>query len=302
MILEPWKDQEEIDRRLSALEDPELAELLRTANRDLFGDEHPESYTSPAAPYWKARIGYIALAGLLSLTAGFSATFSMRHPGTRVVPAAPVPAHRHAALGAVPAKRSHHVAIAPKHHPTIYRAAVAAAPSEVLIRQARAQLLHEQALATQAQAEAVQAQHRAQIAVRAREAAQARAHAEAVAQAQEEALAQARAEALAQARAEALAQERAQAQAEAEAQAQAQAQAQAAQAQAAPDIDVKPGAGPPPTYGHISVYPVGGVPVPVPPPYDKNCTPSRGGIFRGALDHVRVGGTNVGGLLRLIHP
>ena len=39
MILEPWKSAEEIDKRLAALNDPELAELLRRSNPTLLGGE-----------------------------------------------------------------------------------------------------------------------------------------------------------------------------------------------------------------------------------------------------------------------
>src|SRR6185437_4214781 len=205
MILEPRKSAEDIDRRLNALTDAELAELLASLNRE-FHDNEPESYSSPSAPYWKKRIALVALAGLMALTAGFSAAVST----VRDRPAAPpkrIPpvALRHHHASSLPVRRKiamqvpAHRAAAPLH------AAIAVAPSEALVRRARAALLHEQVLAAQAQAEAraqaAQAHRQAQLAMQAR----AQANAQALNEALAKARAQARAEAIAQARAQALA-------------------------------------------------------------------------------------------------
>lgn len=48
MILEPRKSAEEIDRRLAALTDSELAEVLRSVSREFAGGE-PESYAPACA-------------------------------------------------------------------------------------------------------------------------------------------------------------------------------------------------------------------------------------------------------------
>jgi hypothetical protein len=295
MILEPKKSAEDIDRRLAALTDAELAELLASLNRE-FHDNEPESYASPSAPYWKKRIALVALAGLMALSAGFSAAVSTvrERPAAapkHVPPVAALPHHRASALPVrhkiappVPAHR----AAAPLH-----AALAPVAPAEAVVRRARTALLHEQALAAQAQAEAraqaAQAHHQAQIAMQAR--------AEANAQALREALAKARA----QARAEAIAQARAQALANAQAQ-----QLEAAQQQAlydnARDPNIKPGSGIPPAAGGMSTIPNPNNPAPAPGPVlDPNCTPHRGAFFGSVLDNVRVGGTNVGAVLRLIH-
>lgn len=294
MILEPRKSAEEIDRRLAALTDSELADLLRNVSRD-FHDDEPEVYAPASAPYWKKRIALVALAGLMAMSAGFSAAVSP----VRERPQAP-PKH----IPAIAAARHHRAQRPPVRQRTAavtqHRAAVhvaaaiaPAAQSEALVRRARAEMLHEQVLAAQAQAEA-----RAQAAAAHREAQLAmQARAEANAQALKEALAQARA----QARAEAIAQARAQALANAQAQ-----QLEAAQQQAllenATDANIKPGAGVPPTTGHMGTIPNPNNPVPAPGPVlDPNCTPHRGAFFNSLLDHVRVGGTNVGAVLRLIH-
>jgi hypothetical protein len=298
MILEPWKSAEEIDRRLAALNDPELAELLRNANRELLGDDETQSYTSPSAPYWKKRIAFVALAGLFALSAGFSASIATRpHSAPKVHPLFAVPAlAQHRAV-----RRVHRVAAkhsAPKHAPApVHRAAgatvAAAAPDEALVRRVRAQMLHEQAVAAaaeaQARAEAARAHHEAQIAAQAQAQANAKALHDAIAQAR----AQARAEAIAQARADALAREQAQ-------------QLEQAQQQAlldnARDPNTKPGYGVPPGAGHMDTNPMPNAPAPAPGPIDPNCTPHRGSLFTSALDHVRLGPTNVGTVLRLIHP
>jgi hypothetical protein len=296
MILHPWNSAEEIDRRLSALNDPELAELLKTLNRDFTND--PESYVSESAPYWKKRIAFIALAGLLATSAGYSYFAATSHQPARakhqaavVVPPRhhPKPAVRHAA-------QKHHAApVAVVRHrtavaPPVYTPVVTA-PDEAQIRQARAQLLHERALAAQARADAARAHHQAQIAMQAKAQAQAQARAEALAQAKAEAVAQARAEALA----------RAQAQAQAQAQQQADAQWEEQRLQMAKDAQVKQG--PPPPSGGMSTYPRPSAPAPVPGPVlDPNCTPHRGSLFVRAMDNVRLGDTSVGAVLRLIHP
>lgn len=292
MIFRPWTDPEEIDRRLSALDDPELVELLRAANRRL--TESGADYTAPNAPYWKTRIALIALAGLAALTSGYFA-------GVRphAVPPAP-PQHRqhhtarlvrHAkpvAHAAPPAPAHRRAALAPLH------TASAAAASEALIRRTRAQLLHEHAIAVQARAEAARAHHQAVLAMQA----QAKANQQALEAALARARAQARAEAIAQAQAQALA--RAQAQAAAE-------RAQEQALQNATDPNIKPGAGAPPDTGRIWSGAPPNLPMPAPGgpaggPIDPNCTPHRGSfLINAVLDHVRVGGTNAGALLQLIH-
>lgn len=284
MILEPWKSADEIDRRLAALNDPELAELIRAANRNLFN----EPADAPAPPFWKTRIGLLTLAGLCALAAGYSTTAHTPRPLAGTAP-------RHAARVVPAAKPNHqavavpHRAVAPVRHATPVLAP-AVAPSEHVIRKLRAQMVHERAVAEQAQAEAAYARHQA--------------HAQALAQAQAQAQVQAKAEALAQAKAEALAQARAEEVARQQAQALTRAQSEAVQNTQATSTEtsIKPGDIPPPSSPHMSVYPIpNGVP-PVPGPViDPNCTPNRGTIFMRAVDHVRVGGTNVGGLLRLIH-
>lgn len=289
MILEPRKSTQDIDRRLAALTDPELAELLRGVNRE-FRDNDPESYAPPAAPYWKKRIALVALAGLMAMSAGFSAVVSTvrERPQAQpklAPPALATPRHR-TASPRTPARRA-----AKPVHAALAIAPVA--PSEALVRRARAALLHERALAAQAQADAraqeARAHREAQLVMRAR--------AEANAQSLEQALAQARA----QARAEAIAQARAQAVANAQAQALEAAQQQTL-LENATDANIKPGAGVPPATGHMNTIPNPNNPVPAPGPVlDPNCTPHRGAFFNSMLDNVRVGGTNVGAVLRLIH-
>lgn len=291
MILEPSKTAEEIDRRLCAINDPELAALLRSLNR---GPDDPEDYTSTSAPYWKRRIGFLALAGLLAMSVSFGYTnaVSRSHATTRAkartVPAVAVRRHHKAAIHRIAVKHrapvAHHVAAG------MPVPAIAPAPNEALIRHARAQLLHERAMAAQAQADAARARYEAKLAMQAR--------AQAQEQALREALAQARAEALAVARAQALQRE----QAEALEQRQ---QEQLQQAQRDPQI--KPGDTPPADSGRISTYPRPGAPVPMPGPIDPNCTPHRGSLFgavitSAVLSHVRVGGTNAGALLQFVHP
>ncbi len=297
MILEPSKSAQEIDRRLSTLNDPELIELLRAGNAGLLGIEDDDSYTSPSAPYWKRRVGLITLVGLLTMSAGYGYAVSVSHTSARpkthaalVVPARHHPKHAavHHAAPTHHAVVAHHAAVAPTHAapaPAVVHPITLAAPNEALIREARAQLLHERALAAQARAETALAQHEAKVAMQARAAAKA----------------QALAEALAQARAEA----RAQALARAQAQAQSVTQEELAQQQQqlldnASDPQIKPGAAPPASTGRVSTNPNAG-PLPMPGPNDPNCTPHRGSLFGAVLDHVRVGGTNVGGLLRIIH-
>ncbi|MGZ3506012.1 MAG: hypothetical protein ACXWNJ_17300 [Vulcanimicrobiaceae bacterium] len=310
MILEPWKSAEEIDRRLSALNDPELAELLRAANRGLLGNDS-ESYTSQDAPYWKRRIGFIALAGLLAMSAGYASTLLSSHPSEGAKPhaALTVPARPHFKVAVHHAVLKRHVVgvahprtlvapvpVAPVHVAPVRVAPVhpvsVAATNEALIRQARAQLLHERALAAQARAETARAQHEAKFAMQQQAAAQAWAQAEALAQARAEAQARAQAEALARAQAENAEAQRAQDQA----------------AQNASDRDIKTPDTPPINIGRMP-YPSTGVPVPstgvpgpLPVPIGGNCTPHRGGLFGAVLDHVRVGGTSVGGLLRVVQP
>jgi hypothetical protein len=290
MILHPWNNAEEIDRRLSALNDPELAELLKSLNRDFSGGGG-ESYTSDDAPFWRKRIALVALAGLLAMSAGYSYFGATSHPNARAKhhSAAVVPPRRHPKAAPRHVAVTHHAPVVARHvvpSVPVYRTP-AVAPDESAIRQARAQLLHERALELQARAEAARAHHQAQLAMQAQ--AQAQAHAQA------QAVAQARAEALAQARAEAL--QRAQAESAAETQAQDQA------LQNASDPQTKPGQVPPPSSGRISTYPRPSAPAPVPGPViDPNCTPHRGSLFTQVLDRVRVGDTSVGAVLRIVHP
>lgn len=286
MILEPWKSADEVDRRLAALNDPELAELIRTANRELF-NEPPDA---PPVPFWKTRIGLLTLAGLCALAAGYSAQSHAPRPLVGIAP-------RHAAHIALPVKPKRHIAQV-QHHAAPVRhvtpaLAPAVAPSEQVIRRLRAQLAQERAIAAQERASALQAQAAASAQAHAHAVAQARAQAQA--QAQE--LAQAKTQAVAQARAEEVARQ------QAEALTRAQSQAVPVTTQERPvstDMSIKPGDNPPPSAPSISVYSRPGNPVPG-PVIDPNCTPNRGTIFTHALDHVRVGGTNAGALLRLIH-
>jgi DNA polymerase III gamma/tau subunit len=294
MIIEPRKSADEIDRRLSALDDPEFAEVIRAANRDIF--HIPE----PPAPYWKTRIGLMTLAGLFALAAGYSSYANAPRPIPGIAP------HRVARAHPVPTPVKHRSApVTPHAAPARHAVAAAVAPSEATIRKIRAQLAQERAVAAQARSEALYAQHQAQVAMQERAEARAKAHAQAVAQAHAQAVAQAQVQA--QARAEALAQARAEALAQARAQAQAKAQAelvpQSNEDRPAPSsgMSIKPGQAPPPSSPVISTYPVPNAIPPMPGPMDKNCTPSRGGIFIHALNNVGVGGTSVGGLLRLIH-
>ena len=298
MILEPSKTAEEIDRRLSALTDPELAKVLQTLNRELAGEDDADSYVSPSAPYWKRRIGLLALAGLLALSVGYGYTGASRSSHANVRPKAaaalPAPAPRHRTVATRRNKAKHTAAVT--HLPAVLRHApapvvVAPAPNEALIRQARAQLLHQRVLAEQARAQAALAQHQAQVAIQERATAQHQALEEALAQARAEALAQARAEALARAQAESAASERAQEWA----------------VQNASGSGTKPGSPMPPGTGHMATYPNPNAPPPGPGPMDPNCTPHRGSLFQTALtgvvlNHVRVGGTSVGNLLQLVHP
>ena len=306
MILEPRKSAEEIDRRLSALTDPELSALLQNL-RDGFSSDDEDSYTSPQAPYWKRRIGLLALAGLFAMSSGFGfvAFQPASHTGTKAKAAvAPAPVRKHTknvARHVIPAV---HVAPAAARVRAPILPAVTVTPNETLIRQARAQLLHERALAAAAQAETARAQYEARVAVQAKADAQARAHAEAVAQAQAEAVAQSRTEAL----------QRAQAQAQAQAQDE-QTRGdtlarEAAEQQWVRDHTSGPGtksAGPPSDTGTLSTGPSPRMPLPMPGPIDPNCTPHRGSLFMtlvagAALSHVRVGGTNAGNLLRMVNP
>lgn len=282
MILEPWKSAEEIDRRLAALNDPELADLLRKANRELFDD--------PKEPYWNKRIAFVALAGLFAMSAGFSAFLATPRerahatPNPRAIAASPKhhraarPVHRVAPVPRVAARHYappvvHPVTVAPAPAPA------APAPSEAAVRRARAVLLHERALLAQQQAQA-----RAEVA-----------RAEANAQELRGAIAQARA----QARAEAIAQARAMAAAQAEDE-QLQ-QEQQALLNNARDPNTKPGYGSPPGTGRMDTIPRPSAPIPIPGPIDPNCTPHRASLFNSALDHVRIGGTSVGTVLNLIH-
>ena len=312
MILEPWKSAEEIERRLSALTDPELAELLRTANRDLFGDES-ESYTSQSAPYWKRRIGFMVLAGLLAMSAGYASVLLSTHPSPQTKPhvAGAVPARQHPKVAVHHTTFKHNVAavvhrtlVAPVHVVPAHVASMpvapvrvapmhplSPAPDETLIRQARAQLLHERMLAARARADATRAEQQAKVAM----------------QQQAEAQAWAQAEALAQARAEARAQE---AQAQAEAQRAADLRYEEQMAQNSQARDIKTPDTPPMNVGRVpnpmsgeGVPSTGPVPGPgLPGPIGGNCTPHRGSFFGAMLDQVRVGGTSVGGVLRIVHP
>lgn len=268
MILEPKRSAEEIEQRLSALNDPELAELLEDLKRGLRGDES-ESYTAESAPYWRRRIGVIALAGLFALSAGFASVFTATHSSVRAKPrtAAALPAARHhktATRGRIAAKHTIVHVTPARVAPAIHFAPVVA-PHEALVRQVRAQAPH--------------VQHRVTTAMQASMARE---------WAQAEALAQARAEA----RAEAVESARAE-----DAAAQQRAHDQAVD-QANGSV-VRPSDSPPSTNGGITTYP-NGAPLPLPGPVDTNCTPHRGSLFGTMLDHVRVGGVNVGGLLRLV--
>ncbi len=280
MILEPSKSAEEIERRLSTIRDPELAELLKSFKRepspsDAPNDIEPDDYVSPSAPYWKRRIGLIALAGLLAMSVGYgynSATSTSRAgghvkplPAAAVVPPRP---HRKIAVRPIAAPRSavqHHAAVVPARVP-------APAPDEAMIRQVRAQFVHQRALTEQAQADAARAHHQAKLAMQAR--------AEAQERALEAALGQARAEALAAARAEALARE----------QAESALQQQQEQAEAnAQDPQIKPGDAPPASTGRISTYPNPSNPAPMPGPVlDPNCTPHRGSLFQNVLTSAAI--------------
>lgn len=279
MIIEPGKSADEIERRLSALNDPELIELLKTVNRGLLGTEaDSESYTSPAAPYWKKRIAAIALAGLVAMSAGAGYAVSQsgaRHsvqPKPRAAAAVVRPRRNHRVVAV------HHHAAAPQRAaalavpaaPVVAPVRVAApAPNEALVRRARAELLHERALVAQEKMEL-------------------RAQAAAAAWAQAEAVARARAQA--------------QAEAQAEATARRTQEEQAAQnADTARDQQTQDAVTQPPDTGRIATNPSAGYPLPLPGPVDTNCTPSRGGLFGAVIGHIRVGGTTVGGLLRLIH-
>jgi hypothetical protein len=292
MILEPWKSAEEIERRLSAFNDPELTELLRSLNRDFSGTD-AESYTAEDAPYWKKRISFVVLVGLLAMSAGYSFVAGS-HPRA---------AAKHHPVAAVPAPAKHHAKPTPRHVAVTHHAAVvhprpavaapvyvptAPAPDEALVRQARAQLLHERMIAAQARAAEARAQHQAKLAMQAQAQAQARAQAAAVAQARAEEVAQARAQALRQA--------------QSQAQAQADAQWEEQRLQMAKDAQIKPGNVPPPTTGHMGTYPIPSAPAPAPGPViDPNCTPHRGSLFGTVLRNVRLGDTNVGAVLQLVH-
>src|SRR5579872_2670524 len=152
MILEPRKSAEEIERRLAALHDPELADLLDDLNRRFSGDEDPQSYTSPSAPYWKRRIALVALAGLLATSAGFASTVTLLREKNDTKPRTPVPliAPKHRAKAAVVyAAPKHRVLVTPHSNVETPHSAIAApvriapvtAPDESAIRQMRAQLL-----------------------------------------------------------------------------------------------------------------------------------------------------------------
>jgi hypothetical protein len=269
MILEPSKSAEEIERRLSTIRDPELAELLKSFGRE---PTPPDDYTSSSAPYWKRRIGFIALAGLLAMSVGYgynSATSASHASGqAKPLPAAALVPRRPQRKLAAHHSLTQHVAV--QHHAAIVPIRPPApAPDETLIRQVRAQLVHQRALAAQAQAEAARAHHQAKLAMQARAQAQERAL--------ESALAQARAEALAAARAEALAREQPE---NAQAQEQARANAQ--------DPQIKPGDAPPQATGRVSTLPNPGLPVPMPGPIDPNCTPHRGSLFRTVLTSAAI--------------
>jgi hypothetical protein len=303
MILEPSKTAEEIDRRLSALHDPELEDLLRAANPGLLGNE-PHSYTSPAAPYWNRRIGLIVLAGLFAMSAGYGyvGSVSVSHLNARAKAraAAIVPVRRRAKVAVRYRTAKPHVAAVTHARPVVAPLPVVSAPSqnEALIRQARAQLVHERALAAQARADAARAQHQAKLAMQAQAQAQARANAVALSQALAEARAQARAEALARAQAQST---------QEQAESARQQQEQDWVVQNASGSGTKPGIAPPSDSHRISTYPAPGAPLPGPGPIDPNCTPHRGSLFGAALtgavlSHVRVGGTNMGAILRIVHP
>jgi hypothetical protein len=262
MILEPRKTAQEIDERLSALNDPGLAELLVDLNRG-FSSQEPanegtESYTSPDAPYWKRRVGFVVLAGLFAMSAGYASIATASHPAAPR--AKPKP---HAALPApLPRHAQPRIALA------VHHAAAAAVPDEAQIRQARTQLLHESVLAAQARAQTAQAQQQARFAMEQAVMARSWAHAEAVAQAR----AEAKAEALARAQAESVA---------------ARAQAQDEVLQNASDPDIKPGDMPPSGTGRMPTYPSGGpLPAPgrMPGPIDTNCTPHRGSLFQTVIN------------------
>jgi len=308
MILHPWKSAEEIDRRLAALDDPELIELLQRGRHDLL-DGGEETYTAESAPYWNKRIGFMVLAGLFAMSAGLSASLSTQRHAAKVLPIAPAPsrADRHATRvtpRALPVVR-HHVAAAPKPHRAALVAPLpvpvhhAVPPSEAFVRQARAELLHEQAIALQAKREAAAAQHAARIAIQ--EQAQARAEA----QAQAQAVAQARAQAQQQAQAEAAARTQAEALTRAQAESEAMARSEEQAVQNVQNSGTKPAWVPPVTAGHMGTYPRPGAPAPG-PVLDPNCTPHRGHFFgsaSSALYSVRVGPTTAGAVLQLIgHP
>ncbi|HLI96927.1 MAG TPA: hypothetical protein VKT72_12695 [Candidatus Baltobacteraceae bacterium] len=278
MILEPSKSAEEIERRLSAIRDPELAELLKSFKREPSPSDapsytEPDDYSSPYAPYWKRRIGFIALAGLLAMSVGYGYNSATSHPGSQTKPlraAALVPprAHRKVAVrhSVAPATSvQHHAAVVPARAP-------APAPDEAMIRQVRAQLVHQRTLAVQAQADAARAHYQAKLAMQARAQAQERAL--------ESALAQARAEALAAARAEALSRE----------QAESALQRQQEQAEVnAQDPQIKPGDEPPASTGRVSTYPNPSNPAPMPGPVmDPNCTPHRGSLFQNILTSAAI--------------
>jgi len=301
MIIEPRKSAEEIDRRLSALTDPELSEMLKDLNQGLLGHDL-DSYTSPYAPYWKRRIGLLALAGLFAMSVGFGAVAFQPQPHSH--PQAKAATHP----AVVPPPRTHKVAVRHKAvkriaPPLVYHAPVigpAVVPDEAAIRQARAQLLHERTMATQAEARVAQAQHQAKLALQAQAAAQARAHAQAVAQAQAEAIAQQRARALSQAQAQAQAQDP---QARADALAREAAEQDWVRAHTSgpgtKSVDVPPG-----DNGRLSTGPSPRVPLPMPGPVDPNCTPHRGSLFTSlvttaVLSHVKVGGTNLNAYVQL---
>jgi hypothetical protein len=301
MIIEPRKSAEEIDRRLSALTDPELSELLKDLNQGLLGDDL-DSYASPYAPYWKRRIGLLALAGLFAMSVGFGAVAFQPQSHSRP----PAKAATHAAAIALPHPHrplAQHKASKRAVAPIAYRAPVtapAAVPDEAAIRQARAQLLHERAMAAQAQARAAQAEHQAKVALQAQAAAQRRAHAEALAQAQAEAIAQQRARALSQAQAQAQAQDE---QTRADALAREAAEQDWVRAHTSgpgtKSVDVPPG-----DNGRLSTGPSPRVPLPMPGPVDPNCTPHRGSLFTSlvttaVLSHVKVGGTNLNAYVQL---
>jgi len=315
MILEPRKSAEEIERRLSALTDPELAELLKGLNEGL-SDHDLESYTSPYAPAWKRHVGMLALAGLFAMSAGYGfVAFQPKHnaapqPKAHTAIAPPVAQKKSAAVPrrvakhrAAPAPVAYH-RVAPVHAVTVTPVA-APAPNEALIRQARAQLIHERAVAAAAQAQAARAQHQAKLAMQAQAAAQARAQADA----------QARAQAEAQARAEATARAQAEAQTQAQSEAQAQSRADTLAREAAEQDWVRANAsGPgtksiivPPDTGRLGTNPSHGMPLPMPGPGDPNCTPHRASFFGAVvtsalIGHVRVGNTNVSNIVHLVHP